>query len=136
MPLEDWSDSTLIVELNDEPMFSDDFDALMRRVESTDDDTPGLTAHVRVHGLDDFADSHSWSDLLEGSSAGPGAFRRCVPEAQPARSILSRRWAQLNRGCPSIRRWGPGGKHALPTSPRSLNLPPRSALPKGGHLDD
>ena len=46
MPLQDWSESTLIVELNDEPMFSEDFDALMRRLESTDDDAPDVILNL------------------------------------------------------------------------------------------
>ena len=33
MPLQDWSESMLIAEMNDEPMFSDDFDALAARLE-------------------------------------------------------------------------------------------------------
>lgn len=36
MPIQDWSESTVIAELNDEPMFSEDFDALMMRIESGD----------------------------------------------------------------------------------------------------
>ncbi len=46
MPLQDWSESTLIVELNDEPMFSEDFDALMGRLESTDNDAPDVILNL------------------------------------------------------------------------------------------
>ncbi len=46
MPLQDWSESTLIAEMNDEPMFSEDFDALMTRLESTDGDTPDVILNL------------------------------------------------------------------------------------------
>ena len=36
MPLQDWSETTLIAEMNDEPMFSEDFDALMTRLDAGD----------------------------------------------------------------------------------------------------
>jgi anti-sigma B factor antagonist len=34
MPITDWSDSILIAEVNDEPAFSDEMEALMRRLEA------------------------------------------------------------------------------------------------------
>ncbi len=46
MPLQDWSESTLIAEMNDEPLFSEDFDALMGRLESTDGDTPDVILNL------------------------------------------------------------------------------------------
>ena len=46
MPLQDWSESTLIAEMNDEPMFSEDFDALIGRVESTTDGTPDVIVNM------------------------------------------------------------------------------------------
>ena len=46
MPLQDWSESTLIAEMNDEPLFSEDFDALMRRLESADGDTPDVIVNL------------------------------------------------------------------------------------------
>ena len=36
MPLQEWSESTLIAEMSDEPMFSEDFDALVGRLETGD----------------------------------------------------------------------------------------------------
>ncbi len=46
MPLQEWSESTLIAEMNDEPMFSDDFDALIGRLESTGDGTPDVIVNM------------------------------------------------------------------------------------------
>ncbi len=46
MPLQEWSESTLIAEMNDEPLFSEDFDALMRRLESADGDTPDVIVNL------------------------------------------------------------------------------------------
>ncbi len=46
MPLQDWSESTLIAEMNDEPLFSEDFEALMRRLESTDGDPPDVILNL------------------------------------------------------------------------------------------
>ncbi len=36
MPLQEWSESTLIAEMSDEPDFSEDFDALMARLSAGD----------------------------------------------------------------------------------------------------
>ena len=46
MPLQEWSESTLIAEMNDEPMFSDDFDALIGRLESTGNGTPDVIVNM------------------------------------------------------------------------------------------
>ncbi len=46
MPLQDWSESTLIGEMNDEPLFSEDFEALMKRLESTDGDAPDVILNL------------------------------------------------------------------------------------------
>jgi len=46
MPLQEWSESTLIAEMNDEPSFSDDFDALIGRLESTEDGTPDVIVNM------------------------------------------------------------------------------------------
>ena len=40
MPLQEWSDTTLIAEMTDEPMFSEDFDALMVRLDAAGDGVP------------------------------------------------------------------------------------------------
>ena len=46
MPLQDWSESTLIAEMNDEPLFSEDFEALMMRLDSTDGDPPDVILNL------------------------------------------------------------------------------------------
>ena len=37
MPINDWSDRIIIVEMNDEPAFSEDMEALFRRLDANDD---------------------------------------------------------------------------------------------------
>lgn len=46
MPLQEWSESTLIAEMNDEPMFSEDFDSLMGRLETSDGGTPDVILNM------------------------------------------------------------------------------------------
>ena len=46
MPLQEWSESTLIAEMNDEPSFSDDFDALISRLESAGNGTPDVIVNM------------------------------------------------------------------------------------------
>ncbi len=46
MPLQEWSESTLIAEMNDEPMFSEDFDALIGRLEAAEDGTPDVIVNM------------------------------------------------------------------------------------------
>ncbi len=46
MPLQEWSESTLIAEMNDEPLFSEDFEALMKRLESTDGNPPDVILNL------------------------------------------------------------------------------------------
>ncbi len=45
MPLQEWSESTLIAEMSDEPMFSEDFDALMGRLDAGDT-TPDVIVNL------------------------------------------------------------------------------------------
>ena len=35
MPIQEWSETTIIAQLSDEPLFSEDFESLMRRVTGT-----------------------------------------------------------------------------------------------------
>ncbi len=46
MPLQDWSETTLIAELNDEPLFSEDFEALMSRLEQTGNTLPDVIVNL------------------------------------------------------------------------------------------
>ena len=46
MPLQDWSETTLIAEMNDEPLFSEDFDALMARLDSAVDAVPDVIVNM------------------------------------------------------------------------------------------
>ena len=46
MPLQEWSESTLIAEMNDEPLFSEDFEALISRLESGEDGTPDVILNM------------------------------------------------------------------------------------------
>ncbi len=46
MPLQDWSETTLIAEMSDEPMFSEDFDSLIFRLESAGDGTPDVIVNM------------------------------------------------------------------------------------------
>jgi anti-sigma B factor antagonist len=46
MPLQEWSESTLIAELSDEPLFSEEFEALMGRLEETGDDMPDVILNL------------------------------------------------------------------------------------------
>ncbi len=47
MPLQDWSESTLIAEMNDEPLFSEDFDALADRLEEAKDSMPDVIVNLK-----------------------------------------------------------------------------------------
>ncbi len=46
MPLQEWSESTLIAELSDEPLFSEDFEALMVRLEAAGSDVPDVIINL------------------------------------------------------------------------------------------
>ena len=48
MPINDWSESIVIVELSDEPAFSEDVDALMRRLERDKAATPDVIADLKA----------------------------------------------------------------------------------------
>ncbi|MHC4217924.1 MAG: STAS domain-containing protein [Planctomycetota bacterium] len=47
MPLQEWSESTLIAEMNDEPLFSEDFDALAARLEEDRDSVPDVIMNLK-----------------------------------------------------------------------------------------
>ncbi|MHC4769664.1 MAG: STAS domain-containing protein [Planctomycetota bacterium] len=47
MPLQDWSESTLIAEMNDEPLFSEDFDALATRLEESKESMPDVIVNLK-----------------------------------------------------------------------------------------
>jgi len=47
MPLQEWSETTLIAEMNDEPLFSEDFEALTARLEETGDATPDVIVNLK-----------------------------------------------------------------------------------------
>ena len=47
MPLQEWSETTLIAEMNDEPLFSEDFDALAARLEETRDAAPDVIVNLK-----------------------------------------------------------------------------------------
>lgn len=46
MPLQEWSESTLIAELSDEPIFSEDFESLMGRLEAAGSDVPDVIVNL------------------------------------------------------------------------------------------
>ena len=46
MPLQEWSESTLIAEMNDEPMFSEDFEALMVRLDGAGGGMPDVIVNL------------------------------------------------------------------------------------------
>ena len=48
MPLQEWSESTLIAEMNDEPVFSEDFDALATRLEEAGDAMPDVIVNLKA----------------------------------------------------------------------------------------
>ena len=47
MSLQQWSDSILIAELSDEPMFSDEFESLMRRIEDNTNAAPDIIVDLK-----------------------------------------------------------------------------------------
>jgi anti-anti-sigma factor len=47
MPLQEWSESTLIAEMNDEPLFSEDFDSLAVRLEEAGDSMPDVIVNLK-----------------------------------------------------------------------------------------
>ena len=48
MPLQEWSESTLIAEMNDEPAFSEDFEALASRLEEAKDSAPDVIVNLKA----------------------------------------------------------------------------------------
>ncbi|MHC4990611.1 MAG: STAS domain-containing protein [Planctomycetota bacterium] len=48
MPINEWSDSILIAELNDEPAFSEDMDGLIRRLENWKDGRPDVVVNMQA----------------------------------------------------------------------------------------
>jgi anti-anti-sigma factor len=48
MPLNDWSDRIVIAELNDEPAFSEDIEALMRRLDRDKASMPDVIADFKA----------------------------------------------------------------------------------------
>ena len=46
MPLQEWSESTLIAEMTDEPLFSEDFESLMSRLDSCSDSMPDVIVNL------------------------------------------------------------------------------------------
>lgn len=47
MPISEWSDTILIAELTDEPTFSEDVDALERRVDAAGDEPPSVIVNMQ-----------------------------------------------------------------------------------------
>ena len=47
MPVHEWSNSILIADLTEEPTFSDDMDALVRRLEESPDATPHVILNMQ-----------------------------------------------------------------------------------------
>ena len=48
MPLQEWSETTLIAEMNDEPVFSEEFDALVARLEEAGDSMPDVIVNLKA----------------------------------------------------------------------------------------
>ncbi len=46
MPFQEWSESTLIAEMSDEPMFSEDFDSLVARLDETGGRMPDVIVNL------------------------------------------------------------------------------------------
>jgi len=47
MPLNEWSESILVLELNDEPAFSEDIDTIMRRLVGCNDKLPNVVINFQ-----------------------------------------------------------------------------------------
>ncbi len=47
MPVQEWSETTLIAEMNDEPMFSEDFDALVARLDEAGELMPDVIVDLK-----------------------------------------------------------------------------------------
>lgn len=48
MPLQEWSETTLIAEMNDEPVFSEEFEALASRLEEAGDKMPDVIVNLKA----------------------------------------------------------------------------------------
>jgi anti-anti-sigma factor len=48
MPLQEWSESTLIAEMNDEPVFSEELEALAARLEKAGDSMPDVIVNLKA----------------------------------------------------------------------------------------
>lgn len=47
MPIQEWSETTLIAEMSDEPLFSEDFEALMRRLKGAGQSPPDVIVDLK-----------------------------------------------------------------------------------------
>jgi anti-anti-sigma factor len=48
MPLQEWSETTLIAEMNDEPVFSEEFEALTAHLEETGELMPDVIVNLKA----------------------------------------------------------------------------------------
>jgi anti-anti-sigma factor len=62
MPINEWSESILIAELSDEPSFSEDMDALMRRLEEAEGVPPDVIVNAQAVS---YVNSSNISQLLK-----------------------------------------------------------------------
>ena len=62
MPINEWSESILIAELNDEPSFSEDMEALLRRLDDAMGDLPDVI--VNAEGVS-YMNSSNIAQLLK-----------------------------------------------------------------------
>lgn len=73
MPINDWSEDILIAELNDEPVFSDEIEALVSRVEQADRLTQDIIVNMKSV---DYVNSTNIAQLLKLRKSVQNAGRR------------------------------------------------------------
>lgn len=77
MPLQQWSDTILIAELNDEPALSDELDSLMRRLDSLQDKLPNVIVDLKAVTYLNSSNIAQMLRLRKLMAAGASRLRLC-----------------------------------------------------------
>ena len=88
MPLNQWSETILIAELNDEPAFSDDMDALGRRLEEGDGPLPDVIINLKAVTYLNSSNIAQLLSLRKQLDAGNARLRLCAL-SDPVWSVLA-----------------------------------------------
>ncbi|MHC5023858.1 MAG: STAS domain-containing protein [Planctomycetota bacterium] len=77
MPINEWSDRIVIAELNDEPAFSEDFEALMQRLQQDPERVPDVIADMKSVSYLNSSNIAQLLKLRKRVTSGQGRLRIC-----------------------------------------------------------